>query len=227
MEWAKTVIKDVEPPKTKPSVLSDWKSYQDGTKDVEKGGNDGKEQGVGGSLLTGLSELVKKVNGGGEQSNGSNESSVTQMISISYQSWVYFGCFAGAGVLLLLLSFFVFLPMIILAPSKFAITFSVGSGCLVTSIGFLKGWKDVAASLVTKERLPFTGAYFGSLLGTLYAAMIMHSYVITMCMCGVQILTLVYYIASFIPGGASGAHFIFGSMLRGGLGVFRAIFSSK
>jgi len=141
--------------------------------------------------------------------------------------WVYFGAFAGAGVLLLLLSFFVFLPMIILSPSKFAITFSLGSGLILVSLGFLRGWKELFGQ--TKDRLPFAAAYVGSLVGTLYASLVLHSYIYSLGLCIVQVVTLIYYVASFFPGGAQGAQYVFSSVGRGGLSmggaVMRSIFS--
>ena len=74
--------------------------------------------------------------------------------------YVYFAAFAGVGVFLLLLSFFVFLPIIILRPSKFAITFSLGSALILLSLGFLKGWKAMFGHLSSKERLPPTAGGF-------------------------------------------------------------------
>ena len=70
--------------------------------------------------------------------------------------WVYFAALAGTGVLFLLLAFFIFLPMIILAPSKFAITFSLGSALIIASLGALKGWREMFGHMASKERLPFT-----------------------------------------------------------------------
>lgn len=74
--------------------------------------------------------------------------------------YVYFAAFAGVGVFLLLLSFFVFLPIIILRPSKFAITFSLGSALILLSLGFLRGWKAMFGHLSSKERLPPTAGGF-------------------------------------------------------------------
>lgn len=64
--------------------------------------------------------------------------------------------FAGTGVMFLLASLFVFLPLIILSPSKFALTFSLGSGLILASLGALKGWRQMAGHMTAKERLPFT-----------------------------------------------------------------------
>ena len=137
----------------------------------------------------------------------------------------------------MLLAFFIFLPMIILRPSKFAITFSLGSALILSSLGFLRGWKAMFGSITSKERLvPTAGvfplstsgiyieidsflcdtftillcdaAYIGSLVGTMYASMVMHSYIYSIAMCVTQFITLVYYIASFFPGGTQGMTYL-------------------
>jgi hypothetical protein len=87
-----------------------------------------------------------------------------------------------------------------------------------------------------------TAAYFGSLVATLYASLVMHSYLFSLIFCGAQVgggcvrgvpqqscmcspyrrphppapqlVTLVYYIASYFPGGAAGAQVRCGSLIR-------------
>lgn len=46
----------------------------------------------------------------------------------SATQFTYFACLLGGGLVFLSLSFFVFLPIIIIAPSKFALTFTLGEG---------------------------------------------------------------------------------------------------
>lgn len=77
----------------------------------------------------------------------------------------------------------------------------------------------MASHMISKERLPFTAAYGGSLIATLYASMMMHSYLFSLLSCIVQVITLVYYVASFFPGGTSGAQFVFGSLGRTAVSV--------
>lgn len=98
--------------------------------------------------------------------------------------------------------------MIIIRPSKFAITFSLGSVLILVSLGFLRGWKAMFSSLSSKERMVPTAAYLGSLFGTLYASLMMHSYIYSLALCVVQIITLAYYVASLFPGGAEGMQFL-------------------
>lgn len=143
--------------------------------------------------------------------------------------WTYFAALAGTGAVFLLLAFFVFLPVIILVPSKFAITFSMGSALVLSSLGALRGWKALAISMISKERTPFTAAYVVSLAATLYSSLVMHSYIFSLVCCAGQIVTLVYFIASFFPGGAAGAQYVLGTLGQGSLAmggaIFRSIFS--
>ena len=119
--------------------------------------------------------------------------------------------------------------MIILSPSKFAITFSLGSALVLASLGALKGWQQMFGHMASRERLPFTAAYLGSLIGTLYASMIMKSYIFSLLSCVAQVAAGVWYIASFFPGGAAGAQYLFGTMGKGafslGAAAVRGIFS--
>jgi len=69
-------------------------------------------------------------------------------------------------------------------------------------------------TLLCSALLP-SAAYMASLLGTLYASLIMQSYIFSLASCGAQVVTLVYYVASFFPGGASSAQFVFGTVGRG------------
>lgn len=144
----------------------------------------------------------------------------------------------------------------------------MGSGLIVASLGALKGWKPMLGHLVSKERLPSTAAYLGSLVGTMYAALILHSYLFSLLFCGAQVspcsggapagvsewgasclskhtsthrglapapaprqvMTLVYFVASYFPGGSAGANYAFGAMGRGALsmggGLARSVFGS-
>ena len=52
---------------------------------------------------------------------------------------------------------------------------------------------------------PPPAAYFGSLLATLYVSLAMRSYLFSLVFCAAQLVTLLYYVASYFPGGASGA----------------------
>lgn len=76
------------------------------------------------------------------------------------------------------LALFVFLPILILSPSKFALCFSFGSMCTMAALVMLSGWQASVQHLLSAEKAPFTAVYAGSLFATLYAALAMHSYLL-------------------------------------------------
>ena len=199
---------DKEPAAT--TVLSEWKKYQGGagasskssaTVDIEAGTS---------LLASTLTSTFKSIS--------STTSAAIDSAAVTQQQYTYFFAFAGVGVFLVLLSFFVFLPMIILRPSKFAITFSLGSMLILASLGFLRGWKAMVTGMVEKERIGPSGLYVGSLVGTLWASLVAKSYLLSIGMVGVQVAMLVYYVVSRVPGGSAGARALGGGKGGGGGG---------
>ena len=92
--------------------------------------------------------------------------------------FVYFAALIGGAALFYSLALFVFLPILILSPSKFALCFSFGSVCTMAALVMLSGWQASLRHLLAAEKLPFTAGYAGSLFATLYAALAMHSYLL-------------------------------------------------
>mmetsp|Transcript_54542 Transcript_54542/g.152117 ORF Transcript_54542/g.152117 Transcript_54542/m.152117 type:complete len:372 (-) Transcript_54542:62-1177(-) len=113
--------------------------------------------------------------------------------------------FAGvffAGSLLIALSLN-FLPILLIAPQKFALLFTVGSLTLLGSFAMLNGLRSFAASLSRRDKLPFSSAYVLGLVGTLWATLVRRSYVFTTVFAIMQAVALLYFVASYLPGGRS------------------------
>lgn len=108
------------------------------------------------------------------------------------------------SALLFGLALFVFLPMIVLVPSKFAMCFTLASIMFMAAFGILRGPRTTLQGFLQRDKLPFTAAYVGSLLLTLYATVIAQSYLLCVLALGVQVPALSWYAASYIPGGTSG-----------------------
>jgi Got1/Sft2-like family len=100
--------------------------------------------------------------------------------------FVYFAALLAGAAIFYALSFFVFLPLLILSPSKFALSFTFGSLCTMGAMVMLSGWQAGLAHLFSKEKLPFSGVYIGSMVATLYAAIAMHSYLLSIVFSAVQ-----------------------------------------
>lgn len=145
-----------------------------------------------------------------------------QFIPSSTQ-WTYFVALGGFGALFLVLAFVLFLPVLVVAPAKFALTFSIGSGLVIAALGALRGYGRLFKQLVATDRLPFSAAYVASLVLTLYCSLFVRSYLLSLLFCGIQVVTLVYFLASFFPGGTSGARFLMGGLGKGALSAGGAL----
>ena len=56
--------------------------------------------------------------------------------------------------------------------------------------------------LLRARRLPFTSTYVGSMVLTLYAALVLQSYLLVILFTVTQAAALGWYLLSYIPGGA-------------------------
>ena len=111
------------------------------------------------------------------------------------------------SVLFFALAFFVGLPTIALKPQKFALSFTCGSLTFMGSFGILKGPMEHLKSMFTADRMIFTTVYFGSMLATLYLTCSkggVQGYFLVLTASGVQLVALVWYLISFLPGGTMG-----------------------
>lgn len=120
--------------------------------------------------------------------------------AISRQRWTYFFAGAAIGVGLISLAF-MFLPMIVFAPQKFALLFTLGSLSFMGSFSALRGHVAFGRHLMSRERLPFSATYVLSMVGTLWAALVYRSYILTVIFSGVQVAALSWFLLSYIPGG--------------------------
>ncbi|GBG32685.1 Protein transport protein SFT2 [Hondaea fermentalgiana] len=122
-------------------------------------------------------------------------------------------------VLLLSLSMFFFLlaffftSVIVVFPAKFAFSFTMGSVCYMSAFALIKGPSAWLKSVCSGPQLPFTLAYFLSIFGTLYACLVMRSYVFVMFFSVVQVCALGYYAFGNLPGGRYGLRLI-GSFIK-------------
>lgn len=63
-----------------------------------------------------------------------------------------------------------------------------------------------------------------SQLGTIYVTVFIHRYVVVLTAAALQILCLLYYLASFIPGGVQGLHVLLRMMYALGSAAVRPMF---
>jgi len=122
-------------------------------------------------------------------------------------------CCAGAAVCFLVA--FLTLPLLALKPRKFAVAFSMGSLLFMLGFAVLQGPLAHMAHLFSKERIPFTCAYFSSLALTLFFAIGRRAYLPTLLCALVQLVALVAYFVAYFPGGITTLQFGGRVALRG------------
>lgn len=111
------------------------------------------------------------------------------------------------SALFFVLAFFVGVPMLALKPQKFALSFTCGSLTFMGSFGIMKGPKEHLMSMCTVQRMPFTIIYLGSMMVTLYLTCTkggLKGYAYVLIASGVQLVALIWYLVSSLPGGTMG-----------------------
>lgn len=187
------------------SLLADWNSYAS-----SRAADDG---GLGFDIEAAVKSANDKVAGtfsvvskGVRELPGSFNSATSTVPS--GKSLMYFGLLLASGVFFIFIAFTVFLPAMVLVPQKFAICFTLGCAMIVGSFFALKGPRNQLSHMTSKERLPFTLGFFGTMVGTIYVSMVLHSYILSVVFSGLQVLALAYYAISYFPGGAAGLKFL-------------------
>jgi len=129
--------------------------------------------------------------------------------AISRQRWMSFfgGIALGTGLISLA---FMFLPMIVLMPQKFALLFTLGSVSFMSSFSILRGHAAFARHLLSRSRVLFSAMYVTSMVGTLWASLVYRSYILTVCFAVIQVVALSWFLVSYIPGGRRALSFATG-----------------
>ncbi|PNY30052.1 Protein transport protein SFT2 [Tolypocladium capitatum] len=99
---------------------------------------------------------------------------------------------------------FTLFPALSLRPRKFVTLWSVGSLLFLASFAAVMGPLNYVYHLLSAPRLPFTAAYFGSIVMTLVFALKLHSTTLTLISALVQMACLVWYLISYFPMGSAG-----------------------
>ena len=111
----------------------------------------------------------------------------------------YFILLFCIGIFFLFLSVW-FLPFIIIAPRKCANLINAGSICIISSFAVLNGPYEFFKKLIQEKGLVFVG-YLGSLAATIYASMVLKSYILTIAAMAIEVVCLMSFMCSYFPGG--------------------------
>ncbi|XP_027932199.1 protein transport protein SFT2 isoform X2 [Vigna unguiculata] len=197
-----------EEAKPSSSLLADWNSYA-----TAQSSQDSSNLGLSFDLESAVRSANDTVSGTfsvvskGVRDLPGNFQSATSNVP-SGKALVYFGLLLASGVFFVFIAFTLFLPVMVVMPQKFAICFTLGCGFIIGSFFALKGPKNQLTHMMSRERLPFTLAFLGSMIGTIYVSMVLHSYILSVVFSVVQVLSLGYYSISYFPGGSAGMKFL-------------------
>ena len=106
------------------------------------------------------------------------------------------------GIGLIIFSFFL-LPMIIISPGKFSFCFAVGSIFILISFLFLVGTRNYVNKILDNKRIFISISFILSIfIGIGFS--LGHHYFISLFCSGVQLISMIMFILTFIPGGRAG-----------------------
>ncbi|KAB1215031.1 Protein transport protein SFT2 [Morella rubra] len=227
-EWFSGGGSSVEQQKPSSSLLADWNTYA-----AAQTSEENSDLGLGFDLesavrsandtVTGtfnvspvletrastlpINDAVRSMVSKGVRDLPGNLQSATSTVP-SGKALMYFGLLLASGVFFVFIAFTMFLPVMVLMPQKFAICFTLGCCFIIGSFFALRGPSNQLAHMSTKERLPLTLGFIGSMVATIYVSMVLHSYILSVLFSVIQVIALLYYAISYFPGGSAGMKFL-------------------
>ena len=117
-----------------------------------------------------------------------------------FMSLLSIGCF------LICISIFL-IPLIITAPSKFSMCFGLGSVLILISFLFYHGTKNYIVKLFEKKRFVITILFICSIIFGLIFSIGKHYFISLLCSL-FQLISLILFILTFLPGGKYGINCI-------------------
>lgn len=127
------------------------------------------------------------------------------------KSYTAFFIMLAIGGFVLFLSL-IALPTAILFPKKFVMLFSMGSLLVIMSFIFVHGTKEYFKMLFNSGRAYLTTLYFLSIFVGIYFSFTDSYFFISHICAVIQLITLVTFVLSFVPGGNHGINFIWSSI---------------
>ena len=101
---------------------------------------------------------------------------------------------------------FVGLPTLVLRPAKFVVLMTLSTLTAAASVVIMQKPAVFFSSLIKSgpDKIVPVALVFLSMVLTLYVAIFVHKYVFVMGAAALQILAMLYYLSTFVPGGSTG-----------------------
>ncbi|RLM84370.1 protein transport protein SFT2-like [Panicum miliaceum] len=136
---------------SQPSLLADWNSYAATRSDASSSSSPlpfDIEAAVRSANDT-VSGTFSSVTKGVRELPGSFQSATSSFPS--GRALMYFGLFLATGIFFVFIAFALFLPVMVLMPQKFALSFTLGCALIIASLFALKGPANQLAHMTSKE----------------------------------------------------------------------------
>ena len=121
------------------------------------------------------------------------------------------------GSLFLILSFF-FLPVFFVMPKKTSLLFNIGAICIMCAFGIQNGFKDFFIDKFFKAERPRNFIAIGftiSMILCIVCALVWDSFIGCMIFLVIEFVSLIYFVASYFPGGTAGVSVFFKTVCSG------------
>lgn len=132
-------------------------------------------------------------------------------LSVAFRTRVTHAIYLLIGsVAFAFLAIFIGLPTLIFRPAKFVICMTLSTLLAASSVIVLQKPSVFLSNLLNggpSNALPILCLLI-SLCGTIYVTIFIHKYIYVLFMGSIQILCMLYYLSSFIPGGTTGLRII-------------------
>lgn len=150
------------------------------------------------------------------------KNNIKSSIEVETNYTTFFIVFA-IGLVFLLVSF-IFLPMVIIFPQKFVCLFSFGSIIILSSFIFIYGTASYVGMLLEGKRVLYSLIYLCSIAVGLYFSFFNSNYLICLFSAIIQVVMLIIFVLSFIPGGETGISFIISGLKIMVAGLWKKLF---
>ncbi|KAG8196858.1 hypothetical protein JTE90_027570 [Oedothorax gibbosus] len=137
--------------------------------------------------------------------NSAEKDTVCSSLSKTQRIVGFMGCILMGCFCFVLAGFYA--PLLLLKARKFCLLYSMGSLFIIGSFSLLWGPCNHIKHLCSYERLPFTSVYFGTMFLTLYSALWMKNTLLTAICAICQVVALIWFVFTYIPGGQTGLKF--------------------
>mmetsp|Transcript_15249 Transcript_15249/g.28458 ORF Transcript_15249/g.28458 Transcript_15249/m.28458 type:complete len:216 (-) Transcript_15249:24-671(-) len=183
--------------------MSDFNAWYQQQQETPGGDGDLESQSLFSSIQTNIQSNLRNIEIPTLQS-----SSPPVLFGLNYATRfrLFIGCLLLSS-LFFALGFIVGLPALALRPQKFALCFTFGSITFMTSFAMLKGPVAHVKSMFQADRIVFTSVYLLSMLLTLFCTFSrggVAGYFLVLGSCSIQLLALLWYLITFLPGGSAG-----------------------